>query len=375
MKPTDGGERVCVVHVSSAHPWTDNRIHYRECVSLQKTGYDVHLIAIESAVEAPKTAVHVVALPRLPRLKRVVFGSVRAVRHGLKTRASIFHLHDPELVWAVPLLRLLGKKVIFDAHEDLPIQVLSKEYLAPWSRTLMKAAAYAAVGLMKMSNHVIAATETIAGRFPEDRVSVVHNYPPLRAVESAATPVAEREKLLVYVGAMGATRGAAQMVDTLNSPSFPADWRLELAGSMAPALADELGAAPGWSRVNFHGPVPPDEARNIILSARVGLVVLQGSRAYRESLPTKMFEYFAAGVPVIASDFPLWRSIIERYECGLLVNENSPVEIADAVAAYAANPVLLEQHSRNARKAATDVFNWTQEVPTLEAVYQRVLSA
>lgn len=365
----------CVVHVSSAHPWTDNRIHYRECVSLQAMGYHVHLIAIESSVDAPETAVEVTALSRLPRLRRVLFGSARAVSRGLKTKATIFHFHDPELVWAIPFLRLLGKKVIFDAHEDLPMQVLSKEYLRPAAIPFMKAAAYFAIGLASMSNHVVAATETIAKRFPEDRVSVVHNYPPLRSVEASATSVLERSKSLVYVGGIGVARGVLQMVEALASHDFPAGWNLELAGAMPPALADRLKASDGWERVAYHGTVSPDRARDLILSSRVGLVVLQDSLAHRDSLPTKMFEYFASGVPVIASDFPLWRSIIEEYDCGILVDEKSPSAIAAAVAEYDADPVLLERHSNNARRVAVELLNWAHEEPTLESVYKRVIAA
>lgn len=337
-------------------------------------GYEVHLIAIESAVDAPKSAVHVTALPRLPRLRRVLFGSVRAVKQGLKTKATVFHLHDPELVWAIPLLRLLGKKVIFDAHEDLPVQVLSKEYLSPATKPVMKAAAFLAIGLARMSNHVVAATETIANRFPESRVSVVHNYPPLRSVEASATSVLNRSKSLVYVGAIGLTRGALQMVDSLATQEFPTAWKLELAGAVSPALAEQLSDSDGWKRVNFYGLVSPENARDIILSSRVGLVVLQDSLAYRDSLPTKMFEYFASGVPVIASDFPLWRSIIEAYDCGLLVDEKSPAAIAKAVAEYDANPALLERHSRNARRVAVELLNWAHEELTLESVYKHVIS-
>ena len=165
------------------------------------------------------------------------------------------------------------------------------------------------------------------------------------------------------------------MVDALVSHNFPAGWNLELAGAIPPALADRLSASDGWEHVAYHGTVSPDKARDLVLSSRVGLVVLQDSLAYRDSLPTKMFEYFASGVPVIASDFPLWRSIIEEYDCGILVDEKSPSAIAAAVAKYDADPALLERHSNNARRVAVELLNWAHEEPTLESVYKRVIAA
>lgn len=362
-----------VAHVSSAHPWTDNRIHYRECVSLSELGYDVTLVAIASQVAGRDTDVRVIALSRLPRLRRVIFGSARAVARALRARAQVFHLHDPELAWAVPILRLLGKRVIYDAHEDLVMQVASKKYVKKSLLPVMTAAARVLLGFAKRSNHIIAATETIARTFPADKVSIVHNYPPLRVEEATAPPVSERPLSVVYVGGIGENRGARQMIDAMGEPSIPSGWRLEMAGTMPPTLHQQLADSPGWARVDFRGQVRPEEARDLLLRGRAGLVLFQDTRAHRDSLPTKMFEYFAAGVPVIASDFPLWRSIVEGYECGLLVDESSPSAIASAIATYADDPQLLDRHSRNARRVAEEKLNWASEVPTLASVYRRVL--
>lgn len=375
-EPLLAGDHVVIAHVSSVHPWTDNRIHFRECASLAALGYEVHLVAVESTVtDVPRTGVHVVSLPRLPRLRRVTIGGVRAIKHGIKTKATVFHLHDPELVWAVPLLRLMGKRVIFDAHEDLPVQMLSKEYLHSAAKPFMKTAAYLAIGLAKLSNHVVAATETIAERFKPDSVSIVHNYPPLREVEVDAQESVDRKNVLVYVGGLGEARGATQMIDALAEPGFPEGWSLEVAGSMSPALSKRLESSAGWDRVTYHGVIGPGRARDLILDSKVGLLLYQDNAAHRDALPTKMFEYFAAGVPVVASDFPLWRTIVHEFDCGILVDETSPSAIAEAIARYAGDPGLLEMHSANARRLALDRLNWAHEVPVLAAVYERVLAA
>jgi glycosyltransferase involved in cell wall biosynthesis len=371
-RPAGGDARV--THVSSVHRWTDNRIHYRECATLVEHGYRVTLVAVDTPVPGPKTAVRVIACPPVPRLRRMAFGSVRAVRTALKTNASIYHLHDPELVWAVPYLRLRGKKVVWDAHEDLPLDVQSKAYLRPVGRRVAQVAARAILRVAALANQVVAATEPIAARFPPAKTTVVHNYPPLRLAEDSASPVTARPQAAVYVGLMAQRRGAFVMADAARSPLFPASWVLRAAGPMiSPGFEAELAARPGWADVDYLGVVPPEEARDLMLNARVGLLLLQDTPAHRGgALPTKLFEYFAAGLPVIASDFEHWRPIIRDHDCGLLVDPSSPSEVAAAIARYASDDQLALRHSANARRLAVEQLNWTAEGQALLGVYARL---
>jgi glycosyltransferase involved in cell wall biosynthesis len=106
----------------------------------------------------------------------------------------------------------------------------------------------------------------------------------------------------------------------------------------------------------------------------VGLVLFRDTEAHRDALPTKMFEYFAAGLPVIASDFPLWRDIIAGGECGQLVDQTDPDAVARAVARYAADPALLARHGANARRLAVSRLNWTREEAALAAAYKAALA-
>jgi glycosyltransferase involved in cell wall biosynthesis len=358
-----------VVHVSSVHPWTDNRIHYRECASLAEAGYRVTLVAVESTVDAPRDKVEVITIPRLPRLRRVVVSTARAVRIALRTGGDVFHFHDPELVWAVPLLRIMGKKVVYDAHEDLPVQVVSKPYVNRLARPFIVGVAHVLVAVARLSTHIMAATEAIAERFPRRKTSVVHNYPPLRIEEAEAPTPESRTRGVVFAGGISSGRGAEVMVAAVADPAYPADWPLTLAGTMSSALQSELESQPGWQRTTFLGQIPPVAARDLLLDSRVGLVLLQDTQAHRDALPTKMFEYFAAGVPVIASDFPLWRTIVIEHDCGLLVDPASPSEVAAAVRRYADDPGLLRRHSLNARRLAVEKLNWSSEADVLLAAY------
>ena len=183
-----------------------------------------------------------------------------------------------------------------------------------------------------------------------------------------------RHPNVAYNGALTVDRGALVLVDALAHPDFPSGWGAILAGDVSPpALLAELQSRPGWSRVDYRGVVSPTAARDLLRECRVGIVLSQRRDSYLESLPTKMFEFFAAGLPVVASDFPAWRPIVLHPDKGTLVDESSPAAVARAVSAYAHNEVTLNEQSRNASVAAVTQLNWASEEQLLLALYARVL--
>lgn len=366
-----------VVHVSSAHPYTDNRIHYRECVTLYNSGFEVALIAVSTPTIGPESKVRVFTIPHRKRLQRMLFSSAHAVYLAIKTKAPIVHLHDPELIPYIPFFRILGKKVIYDAHEDLPNQALNKPYLSKLAARIASGASSILLQITRFATLCVAATETIAEKLPSRNVVTVHNYPPLRVEEELVTSrsINHRQNQVVYVGGISELRGSIVMMQAMGENIIPKGWRMALAGPSSDSELADLSAHPGWANVDFYGEVGPEFARNLILESQIGLVVLANTPAYRESLPVKMFEYFAAGLPVIASDFPLWRKLVRDNECGLLVNPGSPHEVALAIRKYAENPELLSRHSENARNLALSKFNWQSEGETLISAYKIIYNS
>ncbi|WP_191330487.1 glycosyltransferase [Frigoribacterium sp. ACAM 257] len=369
-----------IVHVSSAHPWTDNRVHLREAAGAAAAGYRVRLIAVESDVTAPDTGVEVVTVPRRRRRARMVLSTLQVTWLACRSQARVVHLHDPELVWSVPLHRLLGRRVVFDAHEDLPDQVLGKDYLAGRRRRLLRTGlglfARAVVRLAATADRVVAATETIEQTYPRHKTVLVRNFPRLRAGEESAAPASARRPVAVYVGALGAERGAAELLRLARSPELPHGWALEVAGTVSsPFIAQiEDEAARSASPLVFHGQLAPVATRDLLLTAPVGLVLFQPTAAHLNSLPTKMFEYMAAGQAVILSDFPLWRELLAPHDCATFVDPNDPQAAARAIARYASDPELLDRHGRNARAAAASIFSWESEERVLVGVYRDLLT-
>ncbi len=180
---------------------------------------------------------------------------------------------------------------------------------------------------------------------------------------------------LIYVGDVRRVRGIREyvaMVHHLVQRGVPVE--LRIVGSFADreeerateAQVRELGLD---GKVMFLGRRPPEEIPALVEQSDVGLSLLHPIGNYRESYPTKMFEYMAAGIPVIASDFALWRSVLVPHDCGTVVDPLKVEDAAAAALAYWESPALRERHGRNGRAAVARCYHWGVETPQLNAVY------
>lgn len=365
------------VHVTSVHSAGDTRILVKECRSLAAAGYRVVLVA--TGPPPPKESVVVVRTVPAPRgrLLRMTLGAWRVYRAALKERGRIYHVHDPELLPWAGLIRLRGGKVIYDAHEDLPSQIADKVWIP---RPVRGAAAFAAKViqsvLARFLTAIVAATPPVAARFPSGRTTVIQNFP-LHGELTTTTSrrYQDRPPHVAYVGAITPSRGAKEMVDAFSHLSGPHEHaRLILAGSVAPPdLEIELRSRRGWERVEMKGWLSRSEVGEVMGSSRVGLILLQPLPRYVESYPTKLFEYMSVGLPVVASDFPLWREIVAGARCGLLVDPMNPVEIARAIARLLDNPEEAEAMGARGAAAISRTYNWDSESRKLISLYQQIL--
>ncbi|MDT0234139.1 glycosyltransferase [Curtobacterium sp. BRB10] len=362
-----------IVHVSSAHPWVDNRVHLREARAAADAGYRVRLIAVESDLDAPPTSVEVVRIPRRSRVRRMVVSTTQALTLALRSRARVVHLHDPELIWTIPVLRLAGRTVVYDAHEDLPDQVWGKDYLTHRQRAVFALLSHGLLRVAGTANRVVTATEWTGRRFPAPRRIAIHNFPFARPEDDAQVGLEARPALVAHVGVLSHDRGIDVLASVVEEPSFPAGWRIGMVGSIDRATSTErLRAAEATGRAVHGGVVGPLEARDLLLRARIGVVPFRRTPVTDQIFPTKLFEYLAAGLAVIATDVPLWRHLLRGVECVTFVPADDPTAIAEAIRRYADDPALLERHGAEARRAAAR-FSWAPEAERLVAMYDDLL--
>ncbi len=378
MQDRPGPGRIKIAHLSSVHPADDIRILWKECVSLAQAGYDVAFVvpANRPAHRAgPDQDVAVLTVRARPsRFGRILLSVVAVLATGLRRDADIYHFHDPELIPAGLLLRLLGKRVIYDAHEDLSQNLANRRWIP---RPLRYPATLAASAAEWLAGHalsgVVAATPVIARRFPQARVALVQNFARPSEFAAPGASLDARPFAVAYVGAMVPTRCAAEMVEAMAKIEKHPDARLVIAGGISPAsLMEMLSASPGWRRVDYRGRQGRAGVRAVLAEARLGLALYHPVQAHIDCQPTKLFEYMAAGLPVIAADFPGFRAIVEANRCGLCVPPRDVTAIAAAIEWLFAHPKEAQQMGHRGREAALRSFSWTSEEKTLLLFYDRI---
>ncbi len=367
-----------VAHITTVHPRTDSRIRLKEVATLASSlAVEVRLYVQDGEGDEQSSEGYRICDtgPRLARLARMTRGGWRMVRALHRDRPALVHFHDPELLPWAALLRLTGTKIVYDVHEDVPRQIQHNARLSPLlRRALSPVASVAEWCAAKVYSAVVAATPEIAARFPVRKTVLVRNYPLLEEFpEPGRKPMRERDRTFAYVGGLTKIRGLFSMVEAIGVLNEPGA-SLRLAGDFV--MADEraaLAASPNAKFVRNEGWVGRTQIGSILSEARAGLVTLLPIRNYIEARPVKLFEYMAAGLPVIASDFPRWREIVAECECGLLVDPTDPVAIAAAMRWILDHPDEAQEMGMRGRQAVIDRYNWAPEADNLVALYRSLL--
>lgn len=366
-----------VAHLTSAHPRDDVRIFHKECGSLINAGYSVNLVVADGLGDEVRDGIETHDVGRSNgRLQRVFSTTQRVLKRALALDADVYHLHDPELLFAGMVLKRNGKCVIFDSHEDVPVQLLNKPYLAPGVLQLISS------GYAKFESYacarfdaVVAATPFIREKFLKINPMTVDvcNYP-VHSEFCAVGEWAEKSCEVCYVGGLSRVRGLVEIVTAIGQTKGGV--RLNLAGGFSePELRDEVATNSGWSRVVEHGILDRGGVAKIYQRSIAGLVTLHPIPNYLDALPIKMFEYMSAGIPVIASDFSLWKQIISESDCGLCVDPLDPKAIALAIDYLVSHPEEARAMGERGRKNALSRYNWHKEGEKLVELYQRIMSA
>ncbi|MDR7866276.1 MAG: glycosyltransferase family 4 protein [Sporomusaceae bacterium] len=360
-----------ICHLTSVHSPHDVRITVKECTSLRKKGYGVHLVHLGSPVEPINgICLHAAGPLEESRLQRMFFGVWRVFSVAVRLKAQIYHFHDPELLFVGLFLKLLGKKVVYDVHEDVPRQTLSKHWIDQRLRRLMsKTIEIIEAVAGRCFDAVVVATPYIGERFAaiNRNTFVINNFPINGELAGDASLDGERRREVCYVGGISVDRGIKEMV----SAAEKAQVKLILAGEFSNAAERaEVESMPGWKDVEALGFVGRQQVREILTQSIAGLVVLRPIVNYFVSQPIKMFEYMAAGIPVIASDFPLWKEIVEGHECGICVDPLDGGAVAAAIEWILDNPTEARLMGERGRRAVLDVYNWEREEEKLYSLYE-----
>ena len=330
---------------------------------MAETGHKVTLIVADEKGSNSSDGVSIVDVgSENSRLGRVLRSTRKVFECAASLDVDIYILHDPELLPFGLQLRRLGKKVIFDSHEDVAKQVLGKPYLSKLPAIFLSTSyqQYEQYVCRRLDG-IVGATPFIREKFTKinRRTIDINNYPILDEF-NARNNWSAKTSQACYVGNISAIRGINEMVQACSLLRSPIT--LNLAGAFeTPALAAEVAKLPGWRRVKALGHLDRAGVRDVMARSICGLVTLHPQINYLDALPVKMFEYMAAGIPVIASNFPVWRKIIEDNACGICVDPMSPTSIAEGIDFLASHPDQAIQMGINGRQAVMEKYNWRCE--------------
>lgn len=363
-----------ICHFTSVHQSNDVRIFEKECVSLAQAGFEVFLVAAGEVDRIDKgVRVITVKAEKQGRLYRMRRFAKMIFEKALEIDADVYHFHDPELLRFVKKLKRLGKIVVYDIHEDLPRSILSKPYLKKWLRKLISYL------IEKYENRIaaitscnITATKHIEERFKKinPKTYSIYNYPVFKEV-SEPIQFEEKNNAVCYVGGLTQIRGIYQILDAIEIT----DATLILAG--VPENVGMLAKINNHVRngkVFFEGKVNREGVDRILNHSKAGIVTFLPEPNHVFAQPNKIFEYMAAAIPVIASNFQIWKSIIVDNNCGLCVNPNNPKEIAEAIQYILMHTNEAKKMGENGRKAVAEKFNWKVEEKKLIELYEKFAS-
>ncbi len=360
-----------VCHMTSVHESTDDRIFLKECVSLAKAGYDTYQVAYGESFE--KDGVKTIGLGKRAsgRIKRILVSSRKVYQEALKIDADIYHVHDPELLPYAVKLKKRGKKVIFDSHEDIPRQILAKEWLPDVFRNIVSKLVESYQKKVSLElDCVITATPYIENIFREygAKANVVHNYPILDDINVDNSDYYVRKDILCYAGGLTEQRGIRELI----SVSDDLDIELHLAGDISFDYKEELTKQLKCKKVIFDGILNRQQICDLYRKSKIGMALLHPTPNHVNALAIKLFEYMAAGLPIICSDFPLWKKIVEDNGCGICVNPFDKATLVEAIQFLVTNENKAKEMGDSGKRCVHEIYNWEKEEDRLLKIYSKL---
>lgn len=368
-----------VCHMTSAHGPEDVRIFHKECVSLAKAGYDVYLV--ERGDTYDKNGVHIVGIGEITggRFHRMTAVAKAVYKKALEIDADIYHFHDPELLPYGLKLKRIGKKVIFDSHENYPKQIMIKKYLPIYFRKVIS------LLYKKYEEYVLGKIDAVIYPCMENGIHpmvgrckncvTIDNYPLLSELYDYYDEkkyVFKEEGALCYIGSLTYERGVSNVVKAIRD----VDCKLYLAGRFVSSkYEDDVKQISGWEKVDYVGFLNRSQVREIINRSVIGISTLLNVGQYAEpwNLSTKVYEYISLGIPVILTKNKFDEMTIEKYKFGVCVDPDNINEFSNAIRVLLNNEELRREMGENGRRAVKEVFNWDTQAENLFSLYEELV--
>lgn len=363
------GKGVSVVHLTSVHPRYDTRIFHKECRSLATAGYDVALVVADGRPDETRDGVRIVSVkPGAGRFERALRVTRRVCEHALRLDANIYHLHDPELLPVAGRLKSAGKAVVFDAHEDTVRQILLKEYLPrPVRGLLSRGFKYYEDSVVQQIDAVVTATDQQVARYTGTAVRIcpVQNFAELGRFESRVSDMVALR--ILHAGSLTRVRGVTAMV-RLASKLQQGD-ELRLAGPLEQGLS-----ASHLSDCQYLGVIDQNSLRDAYAQANVGLILYEPVGQYGMATAVKLYEYMAAGLPILVPNHGEWPAKVQSIGCGIPVDVFDTADQLRALEWLRNNPHEAAAMGRRGQEYALKHASWNVAFSRLDGLYKEIIN-
>ncbi|GAB6168148.1 glycosyltransferase family 4 protein [Clostridium carnis] len=365
-----------ICHISTAHSENDNRILFKECSSLKNAGYDVYFI-VTSDKEKKINGVNITPLTNnSSRLYRMFFKRKEAYKKALELNADIYHFHDPELIALGVKLKKAGKKVIYDVHEDMPKQILSKSYLGPlWIRKIISKGfnKYEKINAKKFDG-IVTILDELKDKFKlyNSNSITIKNYAIKDVIyksKSKERNIDSNKFVILYIGSITRIRGVKEIIRV--TERFKGQVELWLIGTWeTEELKKECENLSGYKYTKYFGVFNSNELYTYVKAADLGISTLHPTPNYKKSIPTKVIEYMACELPVVLSNFEYWKALFG--DVGIYVDPLNINDIADAINYYIHNKQERKIIGKQNKKIFEEKFSWDTEEKKLLELYENL---
>jgi glycosyltransferase involved in cell wall biosynthesis len=362
--------KICIL--SSAHTCSDIRVFHKEAKTLVRAGYTVVLIAGDSPEKKTLEGLKIISLPKPKnRFQRMTRTVCLLFKFALKEKADVYHFHDPELIPVGLMFKVLGKKVIYDAHEDVSKDILVKKWAG--NITTRRIISILIRCLERFGcvffDRIITVTPGIAEKFPARKTIVLRNFAVVEMIDKSnfAEQIHKRKPAIIYAGGLNENRGIKNIIRAMEIIKDKAElWLLGPWASEEFRL--ECESLPGWAYTRYFGVVTLEQMYNYMRQADIGIVAFLPRPYNVHCLPNKPFEYMACSLPVIMSSFESWQEVFD--DCAVFCDSENPADIAEKINYVLSNPEKSKELANRGRERVFGEYNWENESKKLVQLYR-----
>ena len=371
--------------VTSIHPDFDKRV-WRHATMVSGLGHQVELICPWKVTEGDRCG-NITFHPFSPRQSRVDEVLRLPWRLGGKLLSmlpalDLVHFHEPDLL---PWMVLLSKPCVYDVHENYPLDILEREsFRLPYAakKVLSRCAHWAQFIAARKIKNVVLVAPSQHKDFASPRLNIIEirNYATRELLKSSVNNYGQRAPAVIFTGSQYINNGthlfleiAARMQAVRPDVTFyMVDW-LWSSGS---ARAEVLGLIAKRKLTNLVilPPIPAPELMKYLNLATIGVSLNLRTQMQIDLIPTKLFEYMAASLPMVVSDLPYAEQIIKDTNAGLLAKPEDPETFVAAILRLVNDTALAQRLGENGRQAFLDRYSWESQAERLDQFYQGIVA-